>query len=186
VKSAPAADHAETLPPSGICVRATHRVPLKVNKVIVKLYRDWRGGRVVDGSGLENRHTRKGIGGSNPSLSASTFVIWHLRVGDTYTDTTGQDTPESGTDQHPQTARPRHTPARPGPNPQLKKKLSEHPSTGESTCLPDRNRWSPRIAQDRQQQVLCEAVRLPVAPDQFRIPVILCRRFARLRAEVPV
>ena len=31
----------------------------------------WRGGRAVDGSGLENRHTRKGIGGSNPSLSAS-------------------------------------------------------------------------------------------------------------------
>jgi hypothetical protein len=30
---------------------------------------------VVDGSGLENRHTRKGIGGSNPSLSAITFVI---------------------------------------------------------------------------------------------------------------
>jgi hypothetical protein len=30
-----------------------------------------RGGRVVDGSGLENRHTRKGIGGSNPSLSAT-------------------------------------------------------------------------------------------------------------------
>jgi hypothetical protein len=26
---------------------------------------------VVDGTGLENRHTRKGIGGSNPSLSAS-------------------------------------------------------------------------------------------------------------------
>jgi hypothetical protein len=26
---------------------------------------------VVDGSGLENRHTRKGIGGSNPSLSAT-------------------------------------------------------------------------------------------------------------------
>src|SRR5579871_2894149 len=32
-----------------------------------------RGGRVVDGSGLENRHTRKGIGGSNPSLSAIAF-----------------------------------------------------------------------------------------------------------------
>src|SRR5262252_2701521 len=32
-----------------------------------------RGGRVVDGTGLENRHTRKGIGGSNPSLSAITF-----------------------------------------------------------------------------------------------------------------
>ena len=30
-----------------------------------------RGGRVVDGSGLENRRTRKGTGGSNPSLSAS-------------------------------------------------------------------------------------------------------------------
>ncbi len=29
-----------------------------------------RGGRVVDGSGLENRHSRKAIGGSNPSLSA--------------------------------------------------------------------------------------------------------------------
>ena len=42
---------------------------------------------MVDGSGLENRHTRKGIGGSNPSLSAITFVIWYLRVGDTYTDT---------------------------------------------------------------------------------------------------
>jgi hypothetical protein len=28
---------------------------------------------VVDGSGLENRHTRKGIGGSNPSLSARFF-----------------------------------------------------------------------------------------------------------------
>jgi hypothetical protein len=24
--------------------------------------------------------------GSNPSLSAITFVIWHLQVGDTYTD----------------------------------------------------------------------------------------------------
>ena len=29
-----------------------------------------RGGRVVDGTGLENRHTLTGIGGSNPSLSA--------------------------------------------------------------------------------------------------------------------
>ena len=28
---------------------------------------------MVDGSGLENRHTRKGIGGSNPSLSARTL-----------------------------------------------------------------------------------------------------------------
>jgi hypothetical protein len=30
---------------------------------------------VVDGSGLENRRTRKGTGGSNPSLSAIAFVI---------------------------------------------------------------------------------------------------------------
>lgn len=29
-----------------------------------------KSGRVVDGSGLENRRTRKGIGGSNPSSSA--------------------------------------------------------------------------------------------------------------------
>jgi hypothetical protein len=29
-----------------------------------------RGGRVVDGSGLENRHRGNPIGGSNPSLSA--------------------------------------------------------------------------------------------------------------------
>jgi hypothetical protein len=43
---------------------------------------------VVDGTGLENRHTRKGIGGSNPSLSASTLVVWHLQAGDTYTDST--------------------------------------------------------------------------------------------------
>src|SRR5271167_2298449 len=43
----------------------------------------WRGGRVVDGSGLENRHTRKGIGGSNPSLSAIAFVTWHFHARDT-------------------------------------------------------------------------------------------------------
>jgi hypothetical protein len=41
---------------------------------------------VVDGSGLENRHTRKGIGGSNPSLSASALVIWYLQGNDTYND----------------------------------------------------------------------------------------------------
>ncbi len=29
---------------------------------------------MVDGTGLENRHTRKGIGGSNPSLSAVVLV----------------------------------------------------------------------------------------------------------------
>jgi hypothetical protein len=43
---------------------------------------------VVDGSGLENRRTRKGTGGSNPSLSANTLVILYLQAGDTYTDST--------------------------------------------------------------------------------------------------
>jgi hypothetical protein len=42
---------------------------------------------VVDGSGLENRRTRKGTGGSNPSLSAIPFVI-NLQAGDSYTATT--------------------------------------------------------------------------------------------------
>ena len=31
---------------------------------------EWRNGRVVEGAGLENRCTRKGTGGSNPSSSA--------------------------------------------------------------------------------------------------------------------
>jgi hypothetical protein len=44
---------------------------------------------VVDGSGLENRRTRKGTGGSNPSLSAMTCVILYLHHGDTYTDSAG-------------------------------------------------------------------------------------------------
>ena len=30
---------------------------------------------MVDGSGLENRRTRKGTGGSNPSLSASSLQL---------------------------------------------------------------------------------------------------------------
>ncbi len=36
---------------------------------------------------LESGHTLTGIVGSNPTLSAITFVIWQLHVGDTYTDT---------------------------------------------------------------------------------------------------
>jgi hypothetical protein len=35
---------------------------------------------VVDGTGLENRHTRKGIGGSNPSLSASSSETRQIRA----------------------------------------------------------------------------------------------------------
>jgi hypothetical protein len=41
---------------------------------------------VVDGSGLENRRTRKGTGGSNPSLSAIAFFILHLHHSDTCID----------------------------------------------------------------------------------------------------
>ncbi len=55
----------------------------------------------------------------------------------------GRNTPESGTDRHPQTARPRHTPARPEPNPRLKEKLPEHPSATGAPALtspaPDRS-----------------------------------------------
>jgi hypothetical protein len=42
---------------------------------------------VAEGARLESVYTFTGIGGSNPSLSASIAVIEHLRTGDTYTDT---------------------------------------------------------------------------------------------------
>lgn len=35
----------------------------------------WKGGRVVEGAALEKRYTRKGIEGSNPSLSAGTVFF---------------------------------------------------------------------------------------------------------------
>jgi predicted DNA-binding transcriptional regulator AlpA len=38
--------------------------------VVSCLLQCWRAGRVVEGIRLESGHTRKGIGGSNPSLSA--------------------------------------------------------------------------------------------------------------------
>ncbi len=41
---------------------------------------------MAEGARLESVYTFTGIGGSNPSLSAITFVIWHLQAGDTYTD----------------------------------------------------------------------------------------------------
>ena len=37
-----------------------------------------RVGRVVDGTGLENRHTLTGIGGSNPSLSATQSAMQRM------------------------------------------------------------------------------------------------------------
>ena len=42
---------------------------------------------MAEGARLESVYTGNRIGGSNPSLSAITFVIWSLRPGDTYTDT---------------------------------------------------------------------------------------------------
>ena len=41
---------------------------------------------MVDGSGLENRRTRKGTGGSNPSLSAIAFIFNDLQYDDTSAD----------------------------------------------------------------------------------------------------
>ena len=34
----------------------------------------WTGGRVAEGVGLENRYTRKGIVGSNPTLSVLVLI----------------------------------------------------------------------------------------------------------------
>ena len=42
-----------------------------------------RDGRVAEGARLESVYTFTGIGGSNPSLSAIIFVIWHLQVSNT-------------------------------------------------------------------------------------------------------
>ena len=69
-----------------------------------KLDNSWRGGRVVEGDGLENHYTRKGIAGSNPVLSASTNstppTIWRgaraadwdrLLSGCTFTGTAGSN-----------------------------------------------------------------------------------------------
>ena len=41
---------------------------------------------MAEGARLESVFTRKGNVGSNPTLSAITFVIYYLQAGDTYTD----------------------------------------------------------------------------------------------------
>ena len=47
-----------------------------------------RGGRVAEGGGLLNRYTVKScIGGSNPPLSASIFILFNLTCYDTFGDT---------------------------------------------------------------------------------------------------
>jgi hypothetical protein len=40
---------------------------------------------VAEGARLESVFTRKGNVGSNPTLSAISFVIYYLQAGDTYT-----------------------------------------------------------------------------------------------------
>jgi hypothetical protein len=57
-----------TLP---VTLRARPEHALKPNSRNSEQNRTRRDGRVVDGGGLENHCTRKGTGGSNPSLSAS-------------------------------------------------------------------------------------------------------------------
>src|SRR6478609_3759381 len=49
-----------------------------------------RGGRVVDGGGLENRCTRKGTGGSNPSSSAKLSRCHSVVCGRRFDDCTFQ------------------------------------------------------------------------------------------------
>ena len=44
---------------------------------------------MAEGARLESVYTFTGIGGSNPSLSAITLVIWYLQAADTYTESTG-------------------------------------------------------------------------------------------------
>ena len=39
-----------------------------------------RGARVVEGNGLENRQARKGLVGSNPTLSAIKYILALARV----------------------------------------------------------------------------------------------------------
>ena len=45
---------------------------------IVSVGYTWRGDRVVEGTGLENRRASNGTEGSNPSLSARREVVRHL------------------------------------------------------------------------------------------------------------
>jgi hypothetical protein len=46
------------------------------------LNNSWRGGRVVEGDGLENHYTRKGIAGSNPVLSAFNLLTSKYMYGE--------------------------------------------------------------------------------------------------------
>src|SRR4029453_2034258 len=55
-----------------------------------------RDGRAVDGGGLENRCTRKGIGGSNPSPSARNSTFLDKKPGIPCRRPTPRPTPKRG------------------------------------------------------------------------------------------
>ena len=71
---------------------------------------------MAEGARLESVYTFTGIGGSNPSLSAITFVISHLRRGDTTTELQGSayKAPEKPPGQLPATLADRPVAKRPG------------------------------------------------------------------------
>jgi hypothetical protein len=80
---------------------------------------------VAEGARLESVYTLTGIGGSNPSLSAITFVIQHLQWAPTYTHTTSGGSPwrkvrVNLTKYIQTTAGPRYCPAVISPNGRIK------------------------------------------------------------------
>ena len=52
---------------------------------------NWRGRLVAYGAALERRFTRKGIEGSNPSLSANLCVFKHLNFNEMFFAIVGED-----------------------------------------------------------------------------------------------
>ena len=71
--------HAEHIGPGNACGSRASQQGFYSMAALVRLKENcygsgrdrWRGAGVVEQDGLENRYTRKGIEGSNPSLSAS-------------------------------------------------------------------------------------------------------------------
>ncbi len=106
-------------------------------------------------------HSRAGIttlpGSESAAESASESAANPTRITapDRSEDRRLLTPPDSGTDRHPETARPRHKPARPTPNPRLKEKLSQHPGNPQPSPAPGSLALS---AQKRQRYPLCPAV----------------------------
>jgi hypothetical protein len=55
-------------------IRLDQKDKERYNLLCVTFYL-WRGGRVVEGNGLENRRSREATVGSNPTLSANIFCV---------------------------------------------------------------------------------------------------------------